>query len=32
MRHEILYGVSSLTEENASAADLLKFNRGEWEI
>jgi len=31
-RHEIVYGVSSLTEEKASAADLLKFNRGEWEI
>lgn len=32
MRHEVVYGVSSLTEEKASAADLLKFNRGEWEI
>lgn len=32
MRHEVVHGVSSLTEENASAKDLLKFNRGEWEI
>jgi len=31
-RHEIVHGVSSLTKEKASAADLLKFNRGEWEI
>jgi len=32
MRHETAYGVSSLTEKKASAADLLKFNRGQWEI
>ena len=32
MRHEMVHGVTSLTEENAPAADLLKFNRGQWEI
>lgn len=32
MRHEIVHGVTSLTEKNAPAADLLKFNRGHWEI
>jgi len=32
MRHEMVHGVTSLTEENASATDLLKFNRGQWEI
>lgn len=32
MRHEMVHGVTSLTAENASAADLLKFNRGQWEI
>jgi hypothetical protein len=32
MRHEMVHGVASLTEKKASAADLLKFNRGEWEI
>jgi len=32
MRHERVHGVTSLTEKNAPAADLLKFNRGQWEI
>jgi hypothetical protein len=32
LRHEMVYGVTSLTEQQASAADLLQFNRGQWEI
>ena len=32
LRHEMVYGVTSLTEEQASAANLLQFNRGHWEI
>lgn len=32
LRHEIVYGVTSLTEQKASSADLLKYNRGHWEI
>jgi len=32
LRHEIVYGVTSLSEQKANAADLLKFNRGQWEI
>ena len=32
MRHEMVHGVTSRTEQESSAADLLKFNRGQWEI
>jgi hypothetical protein len=32
LRHETVYGVASLTDQKASAADLLKYNRGHWEI
>jgi predicted transposase YbfD/YdcC len=31
-RHEIVYGISSLTAEQASAQQLLELNRGHWEI
>jgi predicted transposase YbfD/YdcC len=31
-RHEIAYGISSLTAEQASAQRLLELNRGHWEI
>ena len=32
LRYEMVHGVTSLTEQKASAADLLRFNRGQWEI
>ncbi len=32
LRHEMVYGVTSLTEQKASPAELLQFNRGQWEI
>jgi hypothetical protein len=32
LRYEMAHGVTSLTEQKASAADLLQFNRGQWEI
>lgn len=31
-RHDIAYGVTSLTAEQASAERLLELNRGHWEI
>jgi hypothetical protein len=31
-RHEVVHGLTSLPESKASAADLLYFNRGQWEI
>jgi predicted transposase YbfD/YdcC len=31
-RHEIVYGVTSLSDTEASAAKLLELNRGHWEI
>jgi hypothetical protein len=31
-KDEMVYGVTSLTEQQASAAELLQFNRGQWEI
>lgn len=32
MKTEIAYAITSLSAERASAADLLKFNRGHWGI
>ncbi len=32
LRHEVTYGVSSLAQQKASAADLLQYVRGHWEI
>ena len=32
LRHEIVYGITSLTEQKAKAGDLLKLSRGHWEI
>jgi hypothetical protein len=32
LRHEVTHGVSSLAQEKASAADLLQYVRGHWEI
>jgi hypothetical protein len=32
LRHEFAYGLTSLTEQKASATDLLRYNRGQWEI
>ena len=32
MRYELVYGVTSLAEQNGSADQLLKFNRQHWEI